>query len=1056
MFNTTYISIFNAVGREYRAIFVSTTEATDRNGFCKNPTKSMTDPFVFNTVITRAKSLVVCIGNPYFLCHLEEKMKPGNKCWSTYINHCLDCETFVCLNSNFGQIEKDKLQSILPTSSGRHLINQELSAGDKIIQGYLDSLAQFEEQKKILKFSQNWGDYQWTSYDCDDECYDNEYYYEEDDNDSIPDSQSTCYVTEKCVVDILSRHQALARSVENPNHIIHIRGHKNLRGVFHESTVLVEYSNQQKNEKMVYNGKVVKLLELSSTTFFCEVDHHDSLKFHPINKKDPVFINLPVLSKNEDGVPLFDLQSEGDVPRVVQVFPQQIARKRIFVLKYLYWDHKKYSSPLGIVIDSLSKGYTYSAGEKLLCSQYKFDFFDINCSLKPLKPIELHQSDKVFTIIEKSNEIIENAFSVQVRDQDTYLINYYVINVASYIEDEMLTDLLKNSGVSAFVKTDKLNAWKLHSMFPPELLRNLNFVLSEPRSCFKLSCLAKIKTAQIEPGKIVETSIEEIIAVPTRTYTLHQVENQLEIQQEFRVLFNIAQCLQLEKLGYSEAGYNCIFDSLETPCAQLILKEFSSWANRLVAMKLVNSSFISFPLHCELPPNAEEKQSVYKDHGDALQTSLHNKYFLPKNGYKILQDVKINSNALPVLLEALKNEDLFMYLAMLVYDNIFPQLHVASHKFRSIKKTKKIVQCTEASAIDFSVSHNRAFYTALFTSPLTSSFDILTQGFLSAALNHQPLKYDKEELEPICQKATKDFLRRSDFEDKMFNLQLGVTLKAFSHKVVGYVEKVDSKSWLRLSFPSHELKNLDENELSFNIAHLLAFEGFGSNSLATLYEWNVKIASFEGPSSIFTSPDIFLNRMENADATIDITLFMASSEKEKSHFYAELDKERISGSVKSSTITVNLDEWKKLTKVMYNPTGNCCQDAIKILSSHYKNYSMKRKDLESTKQISEQTVCWSGTVRRKLQKKYDTLHVWLGAAQDATIVYPKIQQVEIAPFLKICVQHNSEPEKCFANASFINASQKCYMHINEYIKLWGQVLMAENAAYSVRTRDIFC
>ena len=63
------------LGREFRAIFVSTTEATDNNGLCKNPTKSMTDPFVFNTVITRAQSLVVCVGNPYFLLRLEEKMK---------------------------------------------------------------------------------------------------------------------------------------------------------------------------------------------------------------------------------------------------------------------------------------------------------------------------------------------------------------------------------------------------------------------------------------------------------------------------------------------------------------------------------------------------------------------------------------------------------------------------------------------------------------------------------------------------------------------------------------------------------------------------------------------------------------------------------------------------------------------------------------------------------------------------------------------------------------------------------------------------------------------
>lgn len=1041
--------MYSFTGREFRAIFVSTTEATDEHGCSKNPTKSMTDPFVFNTVVTRAQSLVVCVGNPYFLCHLEERTKSGNKSWSTYISCCLDCETLTCLNSNFGQMEKENLQNILHHNSRRHL-KQEVSSGDKIIKGYLNSLAQFESYKKVLKFSKSWGDIQWTNHDChsdDDDDDDNEY----------GGTYSSSYI--KCVIDFQSRYQALARSVENLDLVIHINGQKNLRGAFHESTVLVEVVDsptqpQRQKEKRNYNGKVVELISLSNPTFLCEVDHRNFHRFLPINKKDPAFFNLPTLSKIETGVAVFDLN---DVPRVVQVFPPQLARKRIFVVQYLHWNHNKFKFPVGIVIDSMSKGYTYSAGERLLCAQYKFDFAEVDSNYRPIKPIHPHKSDEMFAIIEKSGEVLENAFSVQAKDKDTYIVSYYVLNVAQCIEDEKLTDLLKERGVSAFVKTDRLNKWKLHSMFPLSLLNSLKFALNKPCSCFKVSCLAEMSKGNIT-YKPLETPIEETFGVLTKTYTLQQMENQIEIQFELMLLFHIARCLQLKRLGYTEASYNCVFDISETPRAQLVLKEYSSWANSLVAMKLA-SSLTSFPLRCKLPPSPKEKKLVYDNHGDALQTSLHNKYFLPKNGYKLLPDVKIYVKVLPLLLEALKDQNVFKYLAMLAYDNFYPQLHVASHKFRSITKAKEFVLCSENDEINFTVSHDSASYSTMFTSPLTSFFDIAVQVMLSAALNLQPSKYSESELDFICGKANKDFKRKSDFVENMFNLQLGVTLKAFNHRIVGYIEKIDNKNQLTLSFPSHELKTLSEHQSSFNIAHLLAFKTsdniqLSSKPSACLYEWNVKVASFNGPPSIFTSPTIFLKKIENADATIDITVFLANEEAEKkSHFYIELDKKKMNGSVESSTVSVSQHEWQELTKVMSANSENLekqCKNAIKILSSH----CTEHLQTHSFKEIAKQTVCWSGTVKRKFQQKYDSLHIWLGAAQDTALIYPKIQQIEIAPFLKVCIQHNSEPEKCFANISMVNASRESYLDINEYMDLWGQVVIAENAVSSVRTRDI--
>ena len=84
-------------GREFRALFLSTFEATHEDGSTRNPTKSIADPYIFNTVVTRARSLVVSVGNPYQLLKMEEHMgrKYGEKgkCWSSYLKRCLDNNT---------------------------------------------------------------------------------------------------------------------------------------------------------------------------------------------------------------------------------------------------------------------------------------------------------------------------------------------------------------------------------------------------------------------------------------------------------------------------------------------------------------------------------------------------------------------------------------------------------------------------------------------------------------------------------------------------------------------------------------------------------------------------------------------------------------------------------------------------------------------------------------------------------------------------------------------------------------------------------------------------
>jgi hypothetical protein len=92
------------LGKEYCALVMSTSEPLKENGSPSlDPSKSLSNPYVFNTASTRAESLVVGVGNPFLLLKIEKHMveQYGAKanCWSRYLKHCIENDTFALTES---------------------------------------------------------------------------------------------------------------------------------------------------------------------------------------------------------------------------------------------------------------------------------------------------------------------------------------------------------------------------------------------------------------------------------------------------------------------------------------------------------------------------------------------------------------------------------------------------------------------------------------------------------------------------------------------------------------------------------------------------------------------------------------------------------------------------------------------------------------------------------------------------------------------------------------------------------------------------------------------
>ena len=69
-------------------LLLSTVESTYSNGRPFDPLKSLCHPAVFNTAITRARSLVIAVGNPFTLTKSEEMLGSTFGCWKEFISRC--------------------------------------------------------------------------------------------------------------------------------------------------------------------------------------------------------------------------------------------------------------------------------------------------------------------------------------------------------------------------------------------------------------------------------------------------------------------------------------------------------------------------------------------------------------------------------------------------------------------------------------------------------------------------------------------------------------------------------------------------------------------------------------------------------------------------------------------------------------------------------------------------------------------------------------------------------------------------------------------------------
>jgi superfamily I DNA and/or RNA helicase/exoribonuclease R len=1078
------LKAYDIQGREFNAVFMGTCETTDESGLPKNTTKTIMNRYVFNTALTRARYLVVAVGNPLQLLEKEEKMhqlNPQNKqfqCWKEFIRRCIECKSFhlpagVSKDGKKVQDFREVLYRYVFPPIEIHTSDTPFCGKsmpkDSILSAYKRKFENIPEcRQSKLRLSRATGTLSWNMKDAPATGqHDSEF----DDADKYDEKYT-------CRLNMISFSSAEAIPLDPHKRVVQIRGMGNIKGAFHGDIVKVAVFSKQCEYK--WKGRVISVIEeCHKQTLVCKAHMYNPILFCPTDKRYPIITNLPKLSKNllqrkdKSGI-IAELQSqdvvvfeptslsEGDIPEIKNVIPHSIAQDMLFVVRILLWN-PKFRLPLGVVVHALPRGYTAFHAERLLMIEHNVHYDNENDHFVPepalCTPTNVEVDTRAFTIDPEDAVNLDDALSLTWKNKFYKLAVHIVDTTKEIAIDDKIDKKAAAQGVSVY------GVKRVMNMLPAQTRSKLSLIPHQICDVITVSAhvfinvdVIDIKEIQIEESKIKSfaklsyRSAQDIMDGTVSTshyegtsqYDDDGGQGQPCLKETLGILFRIAMKLRTDRLGDSGALCYEMDDPKEQVCWQthLMVEELMIWANNTVACKL----------HCTFPecallrrqnaPNAEEIATLSSQHTHVLRYSHALSRYIQQS---VLPQIPllVTMHTLHLILEAVKEKNTMFLLNLLTDDSLFPQRFVLSIQFRRIQQRAEYI--STAPGTDPSAYHHYALNLSLythFTSPLRRYADIIVQRMLKSQMCRERCKYKHDDIASICHRLNGAVHNANSFERKMKTLMLAVEY-THSSKIYEAVIVRNTGSDIEIAFLTKEMKSIPAIDKRIKVRHLRC------ETKKTECSWRLKLLSCDENSSFpYDYADLFFDSGPSA-VTSDFTLTQSVP-----YISMKLFNTLQSGMLKSvshkvqvppKTIAVPPSCWTLFNRFMKCPSEKILTEIDDALSD------IDTPNTKSTIGIHDRVikspVVMSDVVCR--MDVYDVVKVWMTWSTHQAILSPQLQLVEIAPFFRICLQHNTYPAKCFSDTCLKNASKKCYTNLQEYVHLWEKVLLAEAAERSV-------
>ena len=862
-----------SLGLEFRVVFLSTHEPREYEDSgkllpCLDPGGTVANKRVFNTMITRAKSLFVAIGNPFYLLDAEESLvASGNQtafCWREFLKTCIDHNSIVYPENCILDQRTELLERIYGEPSVGIKPNMKKdSILMKTKEDIRENIVKWLEQSGVSLYHGEWilGQFSFSL-------------------QSSSDADLRQRGNKRLATHILictKVGEAKAEPLQRSGEEYRIVGSKNRRGALDEALVRVEKiqpprkskdaSSEHDSKPRVPLGKVVQIIEQGPTdTFVCRVDRFNSNLMIPLSAKDPKLFNLPHISrvlmnvnkerqhrkgKNEPSpVVCFDKNSlTQDNPCIRDVIPFKDAKDMLFLVLFIRWG-ANFDFPLGAVIDVFPVGHSLFHAQRILKAQYHI----VQRCDGPLDSVSHDDTVHVqteadfpfaFTLDQPGSVTLDDALSLKRIDCDVDSETFeFAVHITSVASNERVSELLaiaREKGCTVYQPYK--GRIKRYSMLPEQEAQSMSLDVGCVRECISIVGQAKIAD---NGSSVISISGESGTFTPQATKVKSEATlfynvaekvldgephhsmviteyndliNSLDtneyppLTEQLVILQLISQHLKAVRLQSSPFFSNqCLPErqdrhSKDTPQASAVVQEFMIWAGWKVAEFLSDCPISYVPLRHQESPSAKEVEKITPQIQRALGPYHEHQATLPKDG------IMFSLSVIKQLLSCMERGGESGYSdtkKILLAQQNHPQLTVALKKWYHIQRRAEYCIMEDEQKIDqyqhFSLN---CVYTH-FSSPLRRCFDILVQMEILNKLGERTFSLPASDARNLAQTCNGKIRKATYFERDAQQVEIAVKCFQSNLACSCYVEDQHGH-YLTVAFSDPYLKDIDRN-----------------------------------------------------------------------------------------------------------------------------------------------------------------------------------------------------------------------------------------------------
>ncbi|XP_044515585.1 helicase with zinc finger domain 2 [Gracilinanus agilis] len=1042
----------NLPGREFRVIILSTVHTRDSLLSSSVPhLEFFSEARVLNTVMTRAQSQVVAVGDAVALCSFGH----CSKVWKHFIQECVEMGSVSPVDLTMEQIKQDVVhRQRWARQNGLHPVkiamedfleeedndndsaswvsDAELNADDPILQELLD------ESKNVAVTVTEDGLLNVTS--------GARTHHQGQQYLSFPVPVLQKYlrmqpkIYRKCELIKEAFEKASAFTIDDsPPLIIQIRGRTNCGMAFTGDQVLVEILTpglEEQGYSWRPMGRVVGVLERGDREliFICKMDEFDPRVMIPI---DPSVtkIFVPELKDKPNTIPIRRLQ-RGHIKLIsYEKITEETKRNQLFRVQIISWKERFYY-PLGIILEILPLPLTLEQGLKILDMEYSLSA-NGRYPTPVIKEVNQHNCSKLsrrgqwkdcrdyltFTVDPQGSRDLDDAISV--RDLGAqYEIAVHISDVASFMpKDGALDREARKRGATYYAPGKDPVA-----MLPSRLSQDLFSLLPHQER----RTISLILTVEKEGDQVVKWHITPSMIRSDLQLTYEEAEVIIKshpgggawlplrlgtVEGCVVAAYHFSQVLRRGRLQG-----DCYYDQpdedspLGSRSSHQMVEELMILFNSYVAKFLVHkdSTKLITPLRCQAEPNPQQVAQLKEKYRHLLPVSLHLSYRLcgqPYNASQVTNSVCNLSILRPLwdhLCQAADSKDYNKMVDLIATDDIHPTLAPAGLEFRKLLSRSYFSRSNSTSLSRAGHYSLQVDWYTWASSPIRRYIDVVLQRQLHAAMGQGQPGYSPEDIDLLCHDFNRKNGRAQAYERKAHCLHLATQLKAQLLTKLCFVVNVESANrFFKVIFPMNRDTLPDPHLVNYRALQLIEQPSFIPERQNIKLVWKKRMYSLDKGKAWIPSPKTLVG---------------------------------------THVMPISSSIWQDLLLAIQNQ--NFQKAAALLLRSRGAAQTSYQRPLG---QMSRSKCSHYVEVVLELSTG-DALQMQLTTDVQRGFLVPSIQMWMLTPSFAICLEHAEKPIDCFSRYAS-QATKDVYSDPQDYSRVWKPLSAMESASSAVAEND---